>query len=91
MFIFENGKMARKENISISNKNKQIIFTSPKNETLLNWLHSKDLPEQFFEDISNEDQSVGYEDWGEIKLITINTKRNVTNIFIFLIEKKAEE
>ena len=71
MFIFENGKMARKENISINNKNKQIIFTSPKNETLLNWLYSKDLPEQFFEDISNEDQSVAYDDWESFKLITV--------------------
>jgi magnesium transporter len=71
MFIFENGKMVRKENISIDNNKKQIIFTSPKNKTLLSWLHSKDLPEQFFEDISNEDQSVAYDDWENFKLITV--------------------
>jgi len=70
MFIFENGKFNKNENIKIDN-NKQIIFTSPNNSKLLEWLKSRELPEHFFEDISNEDQSVGYEDWGEIKLITI--------------------
>jgi magnesium transporter len=80
MFIFEDGKMVRKENISIDTKKKQIIFTSPKNPNLLKWLHSKNLPEQFFEDITNDDQSVAYEDWESVKLITLK--------YIFLQEDK---
>jgi len=80
MFIFEDGKMVRKENISIDTKKKQIIFTSPKNSNLLKWLHSKNLPEQFFEDITNEDQSVAYDDWESVKLITLK--------YIFLQEGK---
>jgi len=71
MFIFEDGKMVRNENISIKDNKKQIIFTSPKNKELLKWLNSKNLPEYFFEDITNEDQSVAYDDWGDLKLITI--------------------
>ena len=71
MFIFEDGKMLRNENISIQNNKKQIIFTSPKNKNLLAWLKSKNLPEYFFEDITNEDQSVAYDDWGDLKLITV--------------------
>jgi len=71
MFIFENGKMDRKEKISINNEKKQIIFTSPNNKELLEWLKSKNLPEHFYEDISNEDQSVGYDDWEDFKLVTV--------------------
>ena len=71
MFIFEDGKMVRKEDISIEDNKKQIIFTSPKNENLLKWLKSKNLPEYFFEDITNEDQSVAYDDWGDLQLITV--------------------
>ncbi|RUM58118.1 MAG: magnesium transporter [Nautilia sp.] len=71
MFIFENGVFNKKENIKIDNDKTQIIFTSPNNNYLLEWLKSKNLPEHFFEDISNEDQSVGYDDWGDIKLITV--------------------
>jgi magnesium transporter len=71
MFIFENGKMDRKEQIFIDDTKKQIIFTSPTNKELLNWLASKNLPEHFYEDISNEDQSVAYDDWEDFKLITV--------------------
>ena len=71
MFIFENGKMNRKDTISINDKKKQIIFTSPNNKELLEWLKTKNLPEQFYEDISNEDQSVAYDDWEKFKLITV--------------------
>ena len=71
MFIFEDGKMVRNEDISIEDNKKQIIFTSPKNKNLLKWLKSKNLPEYFFEDITNEDQSVAYEDWEDLKLITV--------------------
>jgi len=71
MFVFENGKFNKSEIIEISNNKKQFIFTSADNKQLLDWLELKNLPEHFFEDISNEDQSVGYDDWGEIKLITV--------------------
>ena len=71
MFIFEDGKFNKSEIIKISNNKKQFIFTSADNKNLLEWLKLKNLPEHFFEDISNEDQSVGYDDWGEIKLITV--------------------
>jgi magnesium transporter len=71
MFIFENGHFNKSEIIKIDDNKKQIIFTSAENKQLLEWLKSKNLPEHFFEDISNEDQSVGYDDWGDIKLITV--------------------
>jgi len=71
MFVFENGKFNKSEIIEINNNKKQFIFTSADNKQLLDWLELKNLPEHFFEDISNEDQSVGYDDWGEIKLITV--------------------
>jgi magnesium transporter len=71
MFIFENGHFNKSEIIKINDDKKQIIFTSAENEQLLEWLKSKNLPEHFFEDISNEDQSVGYDDWGDMKLITV--------------------
>jgi len=71
MFIFEEAKMVRNEKLSIEDNKKQIIFTSPTNKTLLKWLKSKNLPEYFFEDITNDDQSVAYDDWGDLKLITI--------------------
>jgi len=71
MFIYEDGNFDRNENISIDDSKKQIIFTSPKNKKLLKWLKSKNLPEYFFEDITNEDQSVAYDDWDTIKLITV--------------------
>ena len=71
MFIFENAKMTKQENPLIDDTKQQIIFTSPNNENLLTWLKSKQLPEYFFEDISNEDQSVAYDDWGNLKLITV--------------------
>ena len=71
MFIFENGQFNKSEIIKIDDDKQQIIFTSAKNKQLLEWLKFKNLPEHFFEDISNEDQSVGYDDWGDIKLITV--------------------
>jgi magnesium transporter len=71
MFIYEDGKFNRSENISIKDDKKQIIFTSPKNKSLISWLKSKKLPEYFFEDITNEDQSVAYDDWGDLQLITV--------------------
>ncbi|NPA55125.1 MAG: magnesium transporter CorA family protein [Epsilonproteobacteria bacterium] len=71
MFVFENGEMIRQDEIVINNDKKQIIFTSPNNKTLLTWLKSLQLPEYFFEDITNEDQSVSYDDWGDLQLITV--------------------
>jgi len=71
MFIYEDGQFNRNENISINDNKKQIIFTSPKNKALISWLKSKKLPEYFFEDITNEDQSVAYDDWGDLQLITV--------------------
>ena len=71
MFIYEDGKFNRNENISIKDNKKQIIFTSPTNKKLTKWFKSKNLPEYFFEDITNEDQSVAYDDWGDLKLITV--------------------
>jgi len=73
MFILENGEIVRNEHILIDDNKTQIIFASPKNNDLIKWLKSKNLPEHFFEDITNEDQSVGYDDWGDLKLITVKS------------------
>jgi len=71
MFIFEDGKFNRNEDIFIDDNKQQFIFTSPTNKKLMKWFKSKNLPEYFFEDITNEDQSVAYDDWGDLKLITV--------------------
>ena len=65
MFIFEDGKFNRNEDIFIDDNKQQFIFTSPTNKKLMKWFKSKNLPEYFFEDITNEDQSVAYDDWGD--------------------------
>jgi magnesium transporter len=71
MFIFEDGKLIQDDEIIITNEKEQIIFTTPTNINLLVWLKTKKLPEYFFEDIENDDQSIAYDDWEYLKHITV--------------------
>jgi magnesium transporter len=48
---------------------KQIIFATLENKSLYNWLVNElKLPSQVFEDIQEEDQSISYEEYEDIKL-----------------------
>lgn len=68
MFIYTDN-LQKNENISLSNDTKkQIIFTTPSNDKLANYLKNDlKLPHQFFEDIEEEDQSISYDEYDNIK------------------------
>ena len=68
MFIYTDN-LQKNANISLSNDTKkQIIFTTPSNDKLANYLKNDlKLPHQFFEDIEEEDQSISYDEYDNIK------------------------
>jgi magnesium transporter len=70
MFIFTD-KLEKKEDISLLEKRKQIIFSTVDNEKIINWLLSHDFPESFVEDIQSEDQSITYEESENFKLMIL--------------------
>jgi len=70
MFIFTD-KLLKDENLQISDNEKQIIFSTVKNEKIISWLKSHDFPESFIEDIQNEEQSLIYEETENFKLIIL--------------------
>jgi len=66
MFIYTDS-LNRSTKISLSDSKKQIIFTTPSNETLFNYLKNElNLPHQFFEDIEEEDQSISYDEYENV-------------------------
>ncbi len=60
-----------REDISINNNKKQIIFTHLENEDILKWLQKHNFPETFLEDIKNEDQSITFEFSRYFKMIIL--------------------
>ncbi len=60
-----------RENISINNDKKQIIFTHLENSDILEWLQEHNFPETFLEDIKNEDQSITFEFSKSFKMIVL--------------------
>jgi magnesium transporter len=66
MFIYTNA-LTRSSDLSIANEQKQIIFSTPENETLFNYLKNElNLPHQFFEDVEEEDQSISYDEYENV-------------------------
>jgi len=63
--------MVRSKEIIIKDtQSHQVIFTTLTNESLYHWLKDElKLPEQVFEDIAEENQSIIYEEYGDVKLL----------------------
>ena len=70
MFIFTD-KLEKKQDIKIEENQKQIIFSTVKNQNIINWLKTHGFPESFIEDIQSEDQSITYEETENFKLIIL--------------------
>lgn len=71
MFIYTDNKMTQSHEMIVKDINsKQIIFATLENKSLYSWLVNElQLPSQVFEDIREEDQSISYEEYGDIKLL----------------------
>ena len=67
MYIFSD-RLYRKNEIELRDDKKQIVFTTIGNHEIIEWLKTHDFPESFIEDITNEDQSVAYEENDKFKL-----------------------
>ncbi len=70
MFIFTD-KLEKKPNIQIEENKKQIIFSTVKNQQIIEWLKTHGFPESFIEDIQSEDQSITYEETENFKLLIL--------------------
>ncbi len=70
MFIFTD-KLQKRDNIKIDENQKQIIFSTVKNENIIYWLKNHGFPESFIEDIQNEEQSITYEETENFKLLIL--------------------
>ena len=70
MFIFTD-KLEKNQDIKIEENQKQIIFSTVKNEKIINWLKNHGFPESFIEDIQSEDQSITYEETEDFKLLIL--------------------
>ena len=70
MYLFSD-RLYRKEEITLDDNQKQVIFTTIDNETILDWLNEHGFPESFIEDIQNEDQSIAYEFNTKFRLIIL--------------------
>jgi magnesium transporter len=67
MYIFTD-RLYKRDEIKLDDLKKQIVFSTIDNEEILEWLKSHNFPETFIEDITNEDQSVTYEENEDFKL-----------------------
>ena len=70
MYLFAD-RLYRRDEITLDENRKQVIFTTIQNEQILQWLREHDFPESFIEDIQNEDQSITYEENERFKLIIL--------------------
>ncbi len=70
MFIFTD-KLEKNPDIQLEENKKQIIFSTVKNEKIINWLKTHSFPESFIEDIQSEDQSLIYEETENFKLLIL--------------------
>ena len=60
-----------REDVSIDDNAKQIIFTHLENSEILEWLQAHNFPETFLEDIKNEDQSITFEFSKDFNMIVL--------------------
>ena len=70
MYLFAD-RLYRRDEITLDDSRKQVIFTTVDNEQILQWLRDHDFPESFIEDIQSEDQSITYEEYDRFKLIIL--------------------
>jgi magnesium transporter len=70
MYLFAD-RLYRRDEITLDDSRKQVIFTTVDNEQILQWLREHDFPESFIEDIQSEDQSITYEENDRFKLIIL--------------------
>ncbi len=70
MYLFAD-KLYRKDEVNLKIGEKQIVFSSAKNEKIVDWLLKNGFHESFIEDIQSEDQSVTFESNEEFKLIIL--------------------
>ncbi len=70
MYLFSD-RLYRKEEVILDDNEKQVVFTTIDNETILDWLNEHGFPESFIEDIQNEDQSIAYEFNAKFRLIIL--------------------
>ncbi len=70
MYLFAD-RLYYKDEITLDERRKQVIFTTIDNETILTWLEDHGFPESFIEDIQNEDQSIAYEANANFRLIIL--------------------
>jgi magnesium transporter len=70
MYLFAD-RLYRRDEITLDDSRKQVIFTTVDNEQILQWLREHDFPESFIEDIQSKDQSITYEENDRFKLIIL--------------------
>ncbi len=80
MYIFAD-RLYQRDEIHLDDLKKQIVFTTINNTEILNWLKDHNFPESFIEDITNEDQSITYEENEDFKLA----------IFKYFVEDSEDE
>ncbi len=80
MYIFAD-RLYQRDEIHLDDLKKQIVFTTINNTEILNWLKNHNFPESFIEDITNEDQSITYEENEDFKLA----------IFKYFVEDSEDE
>ena len=97
MYIYKNKKLLQEKNLEISGNDKEIIFSTVKNEKIINWLKSNGFPESFIEDIQSEEQSLTYEESEAFKLLILkyikfdeeeNLLYDDSNVVIIITENK---
>lgn len=70
MYLFAD-RLYRRDEITLEDNRKQVIFTTVDNDQILQWLRDHNFPESFIEDIQSEDQSITYEENDRFKLIIL--------------------
>ena len=96
MYIYKD-KLLKNQNLQINDNEREIIFSTVKNENIINWLKAHDFPESFIEDIQSEEQSLTYEESENFKLIILkyikfdeeeNLLYDDSNVVIIITENK---
>ena len=70
MYLFAD-RLYQKDEITLDDNEKQVVFTTIHNQTILKWLEEHNFPVSFIEDIQNEDQSITYENHEDFQLIIL--------------------
>ena len=70
MYLFAD-RLYQKDEITLDDNKKQVIFTTVYNKTIINWLEEHNFPISFIEDIQDEDQSITYENHEDFQLIIL--------------------